>query len=136
MRQPEPASCLITDHWAGIEEFFNPGCEILVARNAQDIADLLRTVDAKLAREIGEAMRERARQEHTYALRALQVREILSQSSPEVLSRAQSRFATAVGMKIVVFGLSVTSTWGNGHGTTFRALLRALHRRGHDVRFF
>lgn len=39
-------------------------------------------------------------------------------------------------MKIVVFGLSVTSTWGNGHGTTFRALLRALHDRGHDIVFF
>jgi spore maturation protein CgeB len=39
-------------------------------------------------------------------------------------------------MKIVVFGLSVTSTWGNGHGTTFRALLSALHQRGHDIVFF
>ncbi|MFZ0704923.1 MAG: glycosyltransferase [Candidatus Korobacteraceae bacterium] len=39
-------------------------------------------------------------------------------------------------MKIVVFGLSITSTWGNGHGTTFRALLRALHARGHNVVFF
>ncbi|HUI84828.1 MAG TPA: glycosyltransferase [Candidatus Binatia bacterium] len=39
-------------------------------------------------------------------------------------------------MKIVVFGLSVTSTWGNGHGTTWRALLRALHERGHDITFF
>lgn len=39
-------------------------------------------------------------------------------------------------MRIVVFGLSVTSTWGNGHGTTFRALLRALHARGHDITFF
>ncbi|MGC2109133.1 MAG: glycosyltransferase [Candidatus Korobacteraceae bacterium] len=39
-------------------------------------------------------------------------------------------------MKIVVFGLSVTSTWGNGHGTTYRALLRALHERGHDIVFF
>jgi spore maturation protein CgeB len=39
-------------------------------------------------------------------------------------------------MKIVVFGLSVTSTWGNGHGTTFRALLSALHRRGHQITFF
>ena len=41
-----------------------------------------------------------------------------------------------MGMKIVVFGLSITSTWGNGHGTTFRALLRALHERGHDIVFF
>ena len=39
-------------------------------------------------------------------------------------------------MKLVVFGLSITSTWGNGHGTTFRALLRALHARGHQVVFF
>jgi spore maturation protein CgeB len=79
-------ACLITDHWAGIEEFFTPGCEILVARDANDITDLLKTVDAKLAREMGEAMRRRALQEHTYALRALQVREILSQSSPGVLN--------------------------------------------------
>jgi spore maturation protein CgeB len=39
-------------------------------------------------------------------------------------------------MRIVVFGLSVTSTWGNGHGTTYRALLQALHARGHDIVFF
>jgi len=39
-------------------------------------------------------------------------------------------------MKIVVFGLSITSAWGNGHATTFRALLGALHRRGHDIVFY
>jgi spore maturation protein CgeB len=39
-------------------------------------------------------------------------------------------------MKLVLFGLSVTSTWGNGHGTTYRALLRALHSRGHQIVFF
>jgi len=39
-------------------------------------------------------------------------------------------------MKLVVFGLSVTSTWGNGHGTTYRALLQALNARGHDIVFF
>ena len=39
-------------------------------------------------------------------------------------------------MKLVVFGLSITSTWGNGHGTTYRALLAALHARGHDIVFF
>ncbi len=79
-------ACLITDQWDGIETFFNPGCEILVARNASDIADLLRTVDAKLAREIGDAIRRRALEDHTYALRALEVREILSQSTAEVLT--------------------------------------------------
>jgi spore maturation protein CgeB len=39
-------------------------------------------------------------------------------------------------MKIVVFGLSITSAWGNGHATTFRALFDALHRRGHDITFY
>jgi spore maturation protein CgeB len=39
-------------------------------------------------------------------------------------------------VKIVVFGLSVTSAWGNGHASTYRALLRALHARGHEVVFF
>lgn len=39
-------------------------------------------------------------------------------------------------MKIVVFGLSVTSAWGNGHASTYRALLRALHARGHRIVFF
>ncbi len=38
-------------------------------------------------------------------------------------------------MRIVVLGLSITSSWGNGHATTWRALLRALAARGHDVLF-
>jgi spore maturation protein CgeB len=39
-------------------------------------------------------------------------------------------------MKLVVFGLSVSSSWGNGHATTFRSLLRALHGRGHRIVFY
>ena len=39
-------------------------------------------------------------------------------------------------MKIVIFGLSITSAWGNGHATTFRSLARALHARGHKIIFF
>lgn len=38
-------------------------------------------------------------------------------------------------MKIVVFGLSITSSWGNGHATTYRGLLREVAKRGHDVLF-
>jgi len=79
-------ACLISDDWEGIETFFEPGCEILVAHNASEVVDLLRTVDAKLAREMGDAMRRRALMEHTYALRALQVREILQQSGAEVFA--------------------------------------------------
>jgi spore maturation protein CgeB len=40
-----------------------------------------------------------------------------------------------VNLNIVIFGLSITSSWGNGHATTYRALTRALERRGHIVTF-
>ena len=39
-------------------------------------------------------------------------------------------------MNIVIFGLSITSSWGNGHATTYRALARALAGRGHTVTFY
>ncbi|HLT92389.1 MAG TPA: glycosyltransferase [Woeseiaceae bacterium] len=39
-------------------------------------------------------------------------------------------------MKLVIFGLTVTSSWGNGHATLWRGLCRALARDGHDVVFF
>ena len=38
-------------------------------------------------------------------------------------------------MKLVVLGLSITSSWGNGHATTYRGLLRELTRAGHNVLF-
>src|SRR5581483_8127937 len=39
-------------------------------------------------------------------------------------------------LKIVIFGLTISSSWGNGHATPYRALLRALHRIGHRVVFY
>lgn len=41
----------------------------------------------------------------------------------------------ATRLRIVVLGLSITSSWGNGHATTYRGLLRGLLRRGHSVTF-
>lgn len=38
-------------------------------------------------------------------------------------------------LRLVFIGLSLSSSWGNGHATTYRALLRALARRGHDILF-
>lgn len=38
-------------------------------------------------------------------------------------------------LDIVVFGLSITSSWGNGHATTYRALIKALAARGHRITF-
>jgi spore maturation protein CgeB len=39
-------------------------------------------------------------------------------------------------VKIVICGLAITSSWGNGHATTYRALARALNARGHKIVFF
>lgn len=39
-------------------------------------------------------------------------------------------------MKIAIFGLTISSSWGNGHATPYRAILRALHRNGHRLTFF
>ncbi|HEX5237144.1 MAG TPA: GDP-mannose 4,6-dehydratase [Sphingomicrobium sp.] len=38
-------------------------------------------------------------------------------------------------MKLVVLGLSLSSSWGNGHATTFRAVLKAFAARGHEILF-
>ena len=39
-------------------------------------------------------------------------------------------------MKITILGLTISSSWGNGHATPYRALVRALDRMGHCVHFF
>jgi len=38
-------------------------------------------------------------------------------------------------LNIVILGLSITSSWGNGHATTYRGLVRELTARRHDVLF-
>ncbi len=42
---------------------------------------------------------------------------------------------TSSSLQVVVLGLSITSSWGNGHATTYRCLLREMAARGHRVRF-
>jgi spore maturation protein CgeB len=39
-------------------------------------------------------------------------------------------------VRIAILGLSITSSWGNGHATTYRSLARALKERGHEIIFF
>ncbi|HUO59930.1 MAG TPA: glycosyltransferase [Candidatus Acidoferrales bacterium] len=39
-------------------------------------------------------------------------------------------------MRITIFGLTLSSSWGNGHATPYRALVRALNRLGHQVTFY
>jgi spore maturation protein CgeB len=76
-------ACLITDRWTGVEQFFEPGREILVADSAEDVVRFLREVDAKGAAEMGLAMRQRALRDHTYKSRAVEVDRILADARPE-----------------------------------------------------
>jgi spore maturation protein CgeB len=71
------ASCQVTDAWQGIEDFFAPGEEILVAASADEVAQLVRSVDDERARRIGQAGRARALAAHTYTQRARQMDAVL-----------------------------------------------------------
>jgi len=70
-------ACVITDAWKGIDTFFGPEREILVAATAEEIVALLRETTSEQAARIGAAMRDRALRDHTYAQRAAQVSGIL-----------------------------------------------------------
>ena len=72
-------ACLITDAWSGIEQFFVPYKEILVASGAADVVGLLRDTSVSEAQRIGADMRSRALRDHTYALRARQFQRHVSQ---------------------------------------------------------
>jgi spore maturation protein CgeB len=80
------AACLITDAWTGVEQFFEPGREILVARNAEEIVSYLRETCHADASAIGSAMRARALRDHTYELRAQQVDRILRNATGPIES--------------------------------------------------
>jgi spore maturation protein CgeB len=63
-------ACLITDAWEGVELFLAPNSEVLVARDAGDVADIVAELTPERARSIGQAALKRVRREHSYALRA------------------------------------------------------------------
>jgi spore maturation protein CgeB len=67
------AACLITDAWEGIELFLTPGEEVLVARDGQDVTELLGTLTPERAKAIGKAALARVTAEHSYRLRGAQV---------------------------------------------------------------
>ena len=71
------AACQVTDSWHGINDFFEPETQILVAENAERVAHWVRAVDDAQARRIGTAARARALADHTYNQRAELLLEIL-----------------------------------------------------------
>jgi spore maturation protein CgeB len=64
------AACLITDRWTGIERFFEPGKEILVAESSDQVVAHLEELGTHRAYAIGQAAYRRVLAEHTYAHRA------------------------------------------------------------------
>jgi spore maturation protein CgeB len=63
-------ACIITDPWDGIDLFLKPGEEILVARDGNDVADILTAISLEEAERIGMRALERVLREHTYDKRA------------------------------------------------------------------
>jgi spore maturation protein CgeB len=64
-------ACIVSDLWPGIEDFFEPGREILTVETEDDVIDLLQRLDRNKARCIGERARRRAVADHSYAARAV-----------------------------------------------------------------
>jgi spore maturation protein CgeB len=88
-------ACVITDAWAGIDQFFAPGREILVAESAEEIVSFLREIPCQRAGDIGKAMWQRALRDHTYCLRAHQVHEAL-QTPKELIASDAANSTPAV----------------------------------------
>jgi spore maturation protein CgeB len=72
-------ACVITDAWKGIDLFLDPGTEVLVASNGDEVAANVAALTDTRARRIGEAARRRVLAEHTYAHRVLQLEGLLGE---------------------------------------------------------
>ena len=135
-------ACIITDRWKGLSMFLEPETEVIAADGGDEIAERLASLDEATARRIGQRARARVLAEHTYARRAVDVEQALGGTRLAASPRAPSQRPAAriTGgerpLSIAIVGLSITSSWGNGHATTYRALVRELARRGHRVSFY
>jgi spore maturation protein CgeB len=77
----EAAACgtpIISDDWTGLDEFFTPGEEILIAQSSDDVNAMLHDIPITRAREIGERARRRVLAEHTAAHRAAELESIIT----------------------------------------------------------
>ena len=70
-------ACLITDAWDGLGMFLEPGREVLVAENGDDVARHVHDLTPAVAQTIGDLARRRVLSSHTYAHRAVQVLALL-----------------------------------------------------------
>jgi spore maturation protein CgeB len=75
-------ACLLTDFWEGIDQFFEPEKEILVAQTGDDVAQILDRTSGEQATEIGRHALRRALAQHTYAHRADQFEQVFEGCPP------------------------------------------------------
>jgi spore maturation protein CgeB len=76
----ESAACgtpLITDFWPGLDAFFKPGEEVLVAHDARDVVSALKVLRATERAELGRRAQTRVLQSHTAAHRAAELESYL-----------------------------------------------------------
>jgi spore maturation protein CgeB len=71
-------SCIITDIWKGIDTFFEPGKEILLAGSGEEVAAILDALTPSEAGKIGQAALRKVKQKHTYKQRALEFENVLN----------------------------------------------------------
>jgi spore maturation protein CgeB len=86
----EAAACgtpVISDGWSGVEEFFTPGREILLATSAANVVRLLRELTEDDRRAIGQAARRRILSSHTTEHRALELENLLYEAGASPFTR-------------------------------------------------
>jgi len=76
-------ACIITDYWEGIERFFEPGREILVVNNGEEVEKLLTELTPEKARQIGEGAYRKVREAHTYNHRAELLETVIAEALKE-----------------------------------------------------
>jgi spore maturation protein CgeB len=95
----EAAACgtpILSDDWEGLDEFFAPGAELLVARTSEEAAGALALPDEEL-RRVARRARERALEEHSAERRARELEDILlsarekNPSGGDIAARATDR---------------------------------------------
>jgi spore maturation protein CgeB len=86
----EASACgaaILSDSWAGLEEFLTPGEEILLPRDAQDVADILQKLPEKDRLRMGQRAREHILAKHTSAHRAAEFEDIVQRCSQGAITQ-------------------------------------------------
>jgi spore maturation protein CgeB len=99
----EASACgaaILSDSWAGLEEFFTPGSEILLPRDEYDVVRMMRETSDLEVERIGRAARERVLERHTADHRAIEFEAIVG-AGRAVQDKRASVNAVAMGAQAV-----------------------------------